>query len=107
MECLKKLYQLANNAIACRKHNELREIQPVLHLAKILHKNLDGGSTNGKDGIILSTLHNRIGVQGGYYRNQQGLLPSKPYNRNGNEYELTNHLVNQCLLLYATNTCTM
>lgn len=110
-ECRNNGINYSDIAIACRKRDDLRDIQSVLHIAKIPYRNIDGSSTNDKGGIVLSTLHNMKGLEFkvvvimGINKDS---FPSKPYNWNEmSKKEQTNHLMNQRSLLYVAITRAM
>lgn len=110
-ECRSNGINYSDIAIACRKRDDLRYIQSLLHIAKIPYKNIDSNSTNDKNGLVLSTLHNMKGLEFkvvvimGINKNS---FPSKPYNWNEmSKKEQTNHLMNQRSLLYVAITRAM
>lgn len=110
-ECRNNGVNYADIAIACRKRDELKEIQSALHIAKVPYKNIDGSSMSDKDGIVLSTLHNMKGLEFkvviimGINKDS---FPSKPHNWSEmNKKEQTNHLMNQRSLMYVAITRAM
>ena len=74
-------------------------------------KNIDGSSTNDKDGNVLSPLHNMKGLEFKVVvitGINKGTFPNKPYNWNEMpKKEQTNHLIKQRSLLYVTITRAM
>lgn len=110
-ECRNNGIAYADIAIACRRRDELKEIQSALHISNIPYQNIDSNSASDKNGVVLSTLHNMKGLEFkvvvimGINKNS---FPSKPYNwAEMNKKEQTNHLMNQRSLMYVAITRAM
>ena len=110
-ECRNNGIAFKDIAIACRKRDDLRDIQSALHVAGIPYQNIDSNSASDSNGVVLSTLHNMKGLEFkvviiiGINKNS---FPSKPYNWNEmNKKEQSNHLMNQRSLLYVAITRAM
>ena len=110
-ECRDNGIAFKDIAIACRKRDDLRDVQSALHIAGVPYQNIDNNSASDTNGVILSTLHSMKGLEFkvvvimGIDKNS---FPSKPYNWSGlTKKEQTNHLMNQRSLLYVAITRAM
>lgn len=110
-ECRDNGIAYGDIAVACRKRDDLRDIQSALHIANIPYQNIDSSSGSDKNGVVLSTLHNMKGLEFkvvivmGINKNS---FPIKPHNWSEmNKKEQTNHLMNQRSLMYVAITRAM
>jgi len=110
-ECRDNGIAFKDVAIACRKRDDLRDVQSTLHIAGVPYQNIDSNSASDTNGVVLSTLHSMKGLEFkvviimGIDKNS---FPSKPYNWSGlTKKEQTNHLMNQRSLLYVAITRAM
>jgi superfamily I DNA/RNA helicase len=110
-ECHNNGIAYADIAIACRRRDELKEIQSTLHINNIPYQNIDSNSSSDKSGVVLSTLHNMKGLEfkvvviTGINKNT---FPYKPYNWSEmSKKEQTNYQMNQRSLMYVAITRAM
>ena len=62
-ECRNNGVAYKDIAIACRKRDDLRDIQSALHIANVPYQNIENSSGNDQTGVVLSTLHNMKGLE--------------------------------------------
>ena len=110
-ECRNNGVAYKDIAIACRKRDDLRDIQSALHIANVPYQNIENSSGNDQTGVVLSTLHNMKGLEFKVViimGINKWSFPNIPYNWNEmNKKEQTNHLMNQRSLLYVAITRAM